>query len=96
MNLGWPLHPQRRVRVLLVVGVLAIMYAFLSGPSGLVSILIRRERLRRLQSEVTVMKKRIERKKAEERWLANPDSARKLARFLLDPALDSVLPADSQ
>ncbi len=84
------------MRLLVLVGTVVILYAFLSGPNGLVSILIRRTRCYRLQHEIAVLKGRIEQKERERRWLADPDSARRLARYLFEPESGAGGPGTGQ
>jgi hypothetical protein len=85
MKANWAVHPRRRVRLLLLAGTVVVLYAFLSGPSGLVSILIRHTRRNRLRHEIALLRHQIEQKQTERRWLADPDSARRLVQFLLEP-----------
>ncbi len=89
--------PSRRRRpLLLLIVTVVVLYAFLSGPNGLVSIFIRETRRQRLQHEIVNLKKRIEQRERERRWLADPDSARRLARLLFEPETDTVTSAVGQ
>ncbi|MEO0078800.1 MAG: hypothetical protein ABIK86_07385 [candidate division WOR-3 bacterium] len=92
MSQGLAVRPRRPMRLLVLLGTVVVLYAFLSGPNGLVSILVRRDRCRRLQHEIAVLKGRIEQKERERRWLANPDSARRLVRYLFEPESGAVSP----
>jgi cell division protein FtsB len=85
MNPAWPLKPRRRIGIVLLAMLAAILYAFLSGPSGFVSILIHQHRRHHLQTEIAGIKDRIAARAAQRQWLSNPDSAKLLARRLLAP-----------
>jgi len=93
MSRGWAVRPRRPMRLLVLVGVAVALYAFLSGPNGLVSISIRQARHHRLQHEIAALNGRIEQKEREQRWLADPDSARRLVRLLFEPESDTGGPA---
>ena len=92
MNPVWPLSPRRRKLVVLAAVTIGLAYAFLSGPSGLVSIMIRRHRVRRLQTEMAGIREEIAARSAQRKWLADPDSAKLLARKLLAPDPDTTGP----
>jgi hypothetical protein len=92
MRRPWPIPPRRRFGYLLIAAVVVLLFEFLSGPSGLVSIMIRRHRLRHLQADIVRIKDRIAERSAQRRWLSDPDSARLLARELLAPLPDTTGP----
>lgn len=96
MSPVWPLTPRRRKLVLLGVTGTVLVIAFLSGPSGLVSILVRRYRVKRLQTEMAGIREEIAARSAQRDWLANPDSAKALARKLLSPDPDTTGPDATQ
>lgn len=61
----------------------AVVTAFAAGPSGLVSIAVRRHQARRLERQIATLKGRIAEQSARRDWLADPDSAAAYARALL-------------
>jgi len=94
MKPAWPVKPRRRIGIVLLAMLAAILYAFLSGPSGFVSILIRQHHRHHLQTEITGIKERIAARAAQRQWLSNPDSARLLARELLGPDSTPAAPGN--
>lgn len=67
----------------------AVVVGFAAGPSGLVSIAVRRHRARGLERQIAALRERITERSARHDWLADPDSAAGYARGLL---ADDTLP----
>jgi hypothetical protein len=82
---GRPPLPRRRTGLLVVAGALAILVGFMAGPSGLVNLAIRRHRAARIERQIAQLHREIAAETARRDWLANPDSAKALARHLLAP-----------
>lgn len=81
---------RRLIRFVPLALLVVFAFWFLSGPNGLVSIALRQYRARRLQAEITRLKRDIERKERQREWLTNPDSATLYARRLLGDRPDSA------
>lgn len=64
--------------LLAVFGIALLL--FLPGPNGAVSVLARHLRAVRLEKEIRTLSHEIDSLDARLRWLADPDSARELAR----------------
>lgn len=89
MNAGRsPLSRLVRLAVLAVFVVFA--FWFLAGPNGLISIGRRKARERRIRTDITEFRHRIQTQQQRRNWLANPDSAALLARRLLGDKPDSA------
>ncbi len=83
-----PLQRLLKFAVLAVFVVFA--FWFLAGPNGLLSIGRRKAYERRLRTDISEYKRRIEEQQQRRDWLANPDSAALLARKLLGDKPDSA------
>lgn len=81
-------RPRRRQRLVWLAVMLAVLFAFLHGPNGLVSIFRRELEARRLLREIARLQREIGEYRTQRDWLMNPDSAAAYAHRLLDP--DSV------
>lgn len=80
---------QRLVRLAVLAVFVVFAFWFLAGPNGLISIGRRKARERRIRADIAEYKRRIEEQQRRRDWLANPDSAGKLARQLLGDRPDS-------
>jgi hypothetical protein len=81
---------QRLLRLAILAVFVFFAFWFLAGPNGLFSIGRRKARERRIRADITEYKRRIEEQQRRRDWLANPDSAGKLARQLLGDRPDST------
>jgi hypothetical protein len=81
---------QRLVRLAVLAVFVVFAFWFLAGPNGLVSIGRRKARERRIRTDITEFRQRIQSRQQRRNWLANPDSAALLARKLLGDKPDSA------
>jgi hypothetical protein len=81
---------QRLVRLAVLAVFVVFAFWFLAGPNGLVSIGRRKARERRIRTDITEFRQRIQTQQQRRNWLANPDSAALLARRLLGDKPDST------
>jgi cell division protein FtsB len=75
--------PRRPIRILWLAAALAVAIAFLTGPSGLVRVLLRKHEERRLQGDIARLNRTMAQHQARRDSLANPEYAAELARHLL-------------
>jgi hypothetical protein len=83
MNLSVRHRPRLRIRLRYILAAGAVLFAFLQGPSGLVSLARRKHEEYRLVRDIERLKREIARETRRCDWLSNPDSAALLARQLL-------------
>lgn len=82
---------RRRRRVYIALGLVVVVLAvFLPGPNGLVRVLLKRHQASRMERELDHLHSQVDSLEARCRFLADPDSARELARKTL-----GLVPADS-
>jgi hypothetical protein len=87
-----PPRPRRR-RLTLAVGALALVAAaFLPGPNGLVSVLGRALRVRRLHAEIPRLEARIDSLERVCRYLSDPVFATEFAARRLAPLIPDSTP----